>query len=136
MKRNAQQRWINTGGTFIDKDKVCHLTDTIFFADEKDIPKAFRRTIKPLETNEPLPRLPEGAVVEAPLDPKAAPRLANGQVVDPAFDSPGTETATKFEIHSKGGGWYDVLNLETHKPMNEISLRVDDAKILLKGLCG
>jgi len=135
MKRNSQPKWINTGGVFIDKDKVRHLNGSTFFAEEKDIPKAFRSTIKPFDANHPI-RLPEGAVVDTPPTPEAPPRQKNGVVVDPAFDAPGPETVTKFEIHARGGGWYDVLNLETQKPMNENALHVDEAKTLLKDLCG
>lgn len=35
---------------------------------------------------------------------------------------------TNLKVVHKGGGWYDVVNLETDQPINSVSMRQDEAK--------
>lgn len=37
----------------------------------------------------------------------------------------------RFELMHKGGGYYDVVNKETGKPVNDTGLRKEDAKLLI-----
>jgi len=137
MQRNQDNKplWINTRGKFTDAHGVKHLPGKTFRADPSEIPKAFRDTIKPFDSKAPR-KLPEGAVVPPVPVKKQKPTPSKVKVGNPGFDDPGPETVTKYEIQSRGGSWYDVVNLETKKPMNEKALREDSAKELLKGLCG
>jgi hypothetical protein len=41
---------------------------------------------------------------------------------------------TKYGIKRRGAGWFDVVNVETDKPMNEKGLRKEDAEKLLAKL--
>ena len=137
MQRNQNTKplWVVTGGPFTDRDKVTHLRGTTFRADPREIPKAFRDTIKPFDSKAPR-KLPEGAVAPPVPVKKQKPTPGKGKTLNPGFDDLGPVTITKYEIQSRGGSWYDVVNLETKKPMNEKALREDSAKELLKGLCG
>jgi hypothetical protein len=44
------------------------------------------------------------------------------------------QSATKYKLEDKGGGWWNVVNAETGKPMNEKGLREEDAKRFLQDL--
>jgi len=43
-------------------------------------------------------------------------------------------TKSRFEVISKGAGWFDVVNISSGKAMNEKGLRVQAAKDLLESL--
>lgn len=45
-----------------------------------------------------------------------------------------TSTKPRFELQSKGGGWYDVVNTVSGKTVNDKSLRATEAKELIDGL--
>jgi hypothetical protein len=57
--------------------------------------------------------------------------LADGQA---APDAPGADEFTgKYEISSRGGGWFDVVDVKTGEALNTSGLREEDAKNLLEG---
>lgn len=57
----------------------------------------------------------------------------DGQTQEEEEPTPASATPS-FEPRSKGGGWYDVVNIVSGKPVNEKSLRAEQANELVKEL--
>jgi hypothetical protein len=53
-----------------------------------------------------------------------------------AADNGVIEPRILFELHHRGGGFYDVVNIETREPMNDKALRKEEADELLNALNG
>ena len=104
-REDGKVRWRKDGGgTFRLARGKIVKPKEIFLAHPDEIPKGFRDTVIALED------LPEDK------SPKPA--------------SPGP----RFELLSKNGGWYDVINTESEKPVNDKSLRASEAKELIEEL--
>ena len=80
----------------------------VFIAYENEIPLAFRGFVVPLED---LPKT-EGD--------KVLLEKRGGQA--------------KYELHSVGNGWWDIINVASGKAINEKQLRKNDAEKVLKEL--
>lgn len=52
----------------------------------------------------------------------------------PQDDSPPLASVTTYKVEVKTGGWFNVINAETGKPMNEKGLRKEEAEKLLAEL--
>lgn len=101
-------QWVKIGGgSHKLPDGRVIKKDQRFFATEKDVPLAFRDVIKPLE---PLPS-------------------ENDEKI---------ESITKFEIRPASidgrGGWFNVVNIASGKPMTSKAMRQDEALKLLQEL--
>lgn len=97
------------GGSFRLADGKIIKPGQTFSAYPSEIPEAFRDQIRPVD-KEKAEVFKDAGVAE---------------VFEP-----------KFEKKSKGGGWYDVVNTETGKVMNEASIREEQADELIKALEG
>ncbi|MEE9356511.1 MAG: hypothetical protein V3U75_13050 [Methylococcaceae bacterium] len=66
------------------------------------------------------------------------PKIARDRFVVPVSGElpkpPPLNSATKYKLEEKGAGWWNVINIETEKPINEKGLRKPDAEELLKEL--
>lgn len=97
-------RWKNTGGSFHFGGRIIKPNQT-FEADREDIPDAFMDTLIPLDN------IPE--VVDVSKQPAI--------------------TKDNFNLHHRGGGWYDVVDKDG-KAINEKAMKRDEAQELLENL--
>lgn len=78
----------------------------------------------------------QGQVFWATID--EIPKIARDRFVVPVSGElpkpPPFNSATKYKLEEKGAGWWNVISVETEKPMNEKGLRKPDAEELLKEL--
>lgn len=94
------------GGTFrLGRGKIVKPNER-FKARPDEIPKGFRDVVIPLS------ELPE----------------EDNKPATPA------STEARFELQSKGGGWYDIINTVSGKPVNSKSLRAKEAQEQLEEL--
>ena len=80
----------------------------VFDAYPSEIPEGFRDQVKPLGDKTTEEVFKETGIIES--------------------KEPG------FKKESKGGGWFDVINLKTGKVLNEKSLREEEADKLVEAL--
>jgi hypothetical protein len=100
-------RWRKIGGgSFRMASGRIIKPNEVFLAFEREIPEAFRDVVIP---EEPLPDAAERVI-------------------------PAEEATPKYELRSKGPGWYDVVNVATGEPINERSLRRDEAEKMVESL--
>ncbi len=106
MERQLKWKKIG-GGTFrLARGKIIK-PNQIFSASKDEIPNAFKDSVILLDKNI--------------------------QIDDAKIIKEESNDVEKYKLHSKGGGWYDILNA-TGKVINEKNLRKDDAEALLKNL--
>lgn len=104
-REDGKIRWRKDGGgTFRLARGKIVKPNEIFLAHPDEIPKGFRDTVIALED----------LTEEAPPMP--------------------TSNKPRFELRSKSGGWYDAINTESGKPVNDKSLRASEAKELIEEL--
>jgi len=82
-----------------------------FIAREDEIPSAFREYVVALED------LPQTEVKE--------------EAKEEVKENP---TKTQYEMRTDGGGWWDIINVTSGKPINEKKLRKADAEKVLREL--
>ncbi|MCD6361465.1 MAG: hypothetical protein J7M38_11470 [Armatimonadetes bacterium] len=82
----------------------------VFVAREDEIPIAFRRFVVPL---------PEGEASE-----EEGKKIEKREV----------EQRPRYEMHTDGNGWWDIINVASGKPINEKKLRKEEAEKVLKDL--
>lgn len=102
---DGKRRWRKLGGgTFRMANGKIIKQNQVFEATTDEIPIAFRDSIVPID----------------------------GEI--PIAEQPALKSSTKYELRTKGVGWFDVINTETTKPINEVGLRKEAAEKLLQEL--
>ena len=96
--------FVNTGGSFRDRNGRIRKTNERFLAYPSNIPMAFRDVLK---------------IEDEEID---TPEVNEELIVRP-----------KYSIRSSAPGWYNVYD-ENEKQMNEKSLRQEEAQELIKNL--
>ncbi len=108
--------WIKTGGGSLRlADGKIIKPNQRFTAKPSEIPLAFRDTIKPVDS-ELLAGIEQA--VEAEVQETVAAATVPG----------------RYEVRERGGGWYDVVDVEINKVMNDTALHGEDAEKLYRDL--
>jgi len=112
MKRADQSRKVRWrkvgGGSFRMANGKIIKPNQVFSAAPEEIPKGFRDVIVSLED---IP----AEQMDLPVEPKVP-------------------VEELYTVRSRGIGWYDVVNTQTDKAMNERALRAAEAEALFKEL--
>lgn len=105
-------RWRKLGGGSMRIPGKIIKPGQIFRAWSEEIPKGFRDLVQPVD----------GQSTPSPTQTEQE-EIAKMESTEPTY-----------EKRPKGGGWYDIYQVDTGKKMNEKSVREDEADELLEQL--
>lgn len=121
-------RWRNKGGPLYFSRNDRKGSGEVFYARPEDIPQAFRDTVEPLEEIQQVQ-----ASEQSPAGSQSPEEERKQPATTEEGNSPGP-SAGRYTMQERGGGWYDVIDSETGKKVNEQAMREDVAKQLLEDL--
>jgi len=105
MKRTSKPRWRKQGGgTLTLRDGRTIQPREVFRANESDIPEAFRDVVER----------------QSPSETSAS-----------ETENEGTTGGENLEMVHVGGGWYNLINTQTGKPINAQKMRRKELEPLL-----